>query len=79
MRRFFFDVCTTSGPLPDYEGQEFHLDEDVRKYAEHFVLKLQASDLFVWAGATAEVRNGDGKKLFSIPVQESDCVDASPV
>lgn len=76
MRRLFFDVFTAEGFLYDYEGREFRRDEDARKLAELIALDLEATDAAVWAGSAVEIRDGDGKKLFSIPVQKSDRVAA---
>jgi hypothetical protein len=76
MRRFFFDVSTARGSLYDYEGRAFRRDEDARKLAELVALDLETTEACVWTGSAVEVRNVDGKKLFSILVQESDRVAA---
>ena len=70
MSRFFFDLRVESVRLPDYEGHELSREEDVRRYAEELALKLRKSDVFSLAGAAVEVRSQDGKRLFSIPVEE---------
>ena len=76
MRRLFFDVFTAEGFLYDYEGRVFRRDEDARKLAELIALDLEATDATAWAGSAVEIRDGDGKKLFSILVQKSDRVAA---
>jgi len=71
MSRFFFDLRVESVRLPDYEGHELSREEDVRRYAEELALNLRKSDVFSFADAAVEVRSQDGKRLFSIPVEES--------
>jgi hypothetical protein len=70
MRRFFFDVSTAKGFLYDYEGRFFGKDEDARQLAELIALDLESTDASEWSGSAVEVRNIEGKRLFSVPVQQ---------
>jgi hypothetical protein len=70
MTRFFFDYTTKGQQLFDYRGDEFRNEQCAIEFAEAI-----AQDLFHclagdWHGWTIEVRDPNGIKLFSVPVED---------
>jgi hypothetical protein len=69
MKRFFFDYTTRNETLLDYGGQEFRSAQGALQFAEEIALSLKNSMSNSWTGWTVEVRNPEGKRFYSLPVE----------
>jgi hypothetical protein len=69
MTRFFFDYRTSDQALYDYGGQEFGSVRSAEEFAQMIVQDLSYSLTTDWNGWSVEVRNAEGRKLLSLPVQ----------
>ncbi len=71
MKRFFFDVVTSSSVQYDYQGRVFGNLEDARALAELIALDLSCSEEHKQADEV-QVRNISGNCLFSVAVQQGE-------
>jgi hypothetical protein len=69
--RFFFDYTTEYRSLFDYHGEEFKRLEGASEFALAIAQNLTNSLTGDWAGWSVEVRNAEGKKFFSFPVDNA--------
>jgi hypothetical protein len=69
MTRFFFDYTMKDKSLRDYRGEEFQNAEAAIDFAEATVQVLNHSLAGDWIGWSLEVRNAEGMKLLSVPVE----------
>jgi hypothetical protein len=69
MTRFFFDYRTRDRALYDYEGQEFKSVQSAEEFAQMIVQDLSYSLTDDWHGWSVEVRNAEGGRLLSLPVE----------
>jgi hypothetical protein len=69
--RFFFDYTTKDRRLYDYQGDEFLSSQDAYEFAEATAQSLKNSLKGDWMGWAVEVRNAEGRILFSLPVDVS--------
>ena len=72
MRRFFFDYRAKDGSLFDYRGQEFHSIPAALEFAESIAQDLMHSLTRNWRGWSVEVRNAQGERYFSVPVDNQE-------
>jgi hypothetical protein len=68
MKRFFFDYTAKDRSLYDYQGDNFLSSKDAYEFAQATALSLKNSLAGDWMGWSVEVRNAEGRKLFSLPV-----------
>lgn len=68
MKRFFFDYTTKDRSLYDYQGDVFLSQNDAFEFAQATAQSLKNSLASEWLGWSVEVRNAEGRKLFSLPV-----------
>jgi hypothetical protein len=68
MKRFFFDYATKDHSLYDYQGEEFLSSGDALDFAEATAQALKNSINGDWIDWTVQVRNAEGKNIFSLPV-----------
>jgi len=66
--RFFFDFRARDRALFDYRGDEFRSAEAAIKFAGAIAEDLQHSLAAEWLGWWIEVRNSEGMKFSSLPV-----------
>jgi len=66
--RFFLDYTTQGQSLYDYQGDEFLSSKDAFEFAEATAQALKNSLKGDWTGWSVEVRNAEGRKLFTLPV-----------
>jgi Domain of unknown function (DUF6894) len=71
MTRFFFDYRTSDQALYDYGGQEFRSIRSAEEFAQMIVQDLSCSLTTDWNGWSVEVRNAEGRRLLSLPVEHS--------
>jgi hypothetical protein len=65
--RFFFDYTRADQSLYDYKGDEFLSSKDAFDFAEataQFLVTLEGE----WRGWSIEVRNDQGRKYFTVPI-----------
>jgi hypothetical protein len=65
--RFFFDYTRADEALYDYKGDEFLSSKDAFDFAEataQFLVTLKGE----WRGWCIEVRNDEGRKYFTVPI-----------
>jgi hypothetical protein len=72
MTRFFFDYTMKDESLFDYRGEEFRSACGAADFAEAVADVLRHSMAADWTGWSVEVRNAEGTKLFSLPVDSAD-------
>ena len=72
MIRFFFDYTTKDQSLFDYRGHDFRSPHGALDFAEAIVLDLKHSLQTDWSDWSVEVRNVEGKKIFSLPIGSSE-------
>jgi len=78
MKRYFFDVAARSSVHYDYKGRMFDDLEHVRDIAELIALDIVClAEDDQDATLEVQVRNIDGKKLFSVPVHSPELSAAS--
>lgn len=68
MMRFFFDYATQGQSLYDYRGDEFRSPQAAVEFARVIVEDLKNSLTSDWMGWCVEVRNADGVKFSSLPI-----------
>jgi hypothetical protein len=66
--RYFFDYTTKDQSLLDYQGDEFLSPQGAVEFAETLGQLLSNKLANDWHGWTIEVRNADGKRLFSLQI-----------
>jgi two-component system, chemotaxis family, chemotaxis protein CheY len=79
--RFFFDYTTKDQSLRDYHGEEFRSVEDAFEFAETTAQDLKNNLTRDWMGWSVEVRDAEGTKYFSLPVEtglQATNADAEP-
>jgi hypothetical protein len=69
MTRFFFDYRTSDQALYDYGGQEFRSAQSAEEFAQMIVQDLSHCLTDDWHGWSVEVRNAEGQRLLSLPVE----------
>ena len=75
MMRFFFDYSTKDQSLLDYRGDEFRSAEGAMEFAQAIVQDLGNSLSREWTGWSIEVRDINGSKFCSLPIEASEiCV-----
>jgi hypothetical protein len=68
MTRFFFDYTAKEQSLLDYGGHEFRSSQAAIEFAEAIAQDLKHSLTENWLGWSVEVRNANGMRLLSLPV-----------
>jgi len=68
MKRYFFDYKAKDQSLYDYQSDEFLSSKHAFEFAEATAQSLKNSLNGNWKGWSVEVRNAEGRKLFSLPV-----------
>jgi hypothetical protein len=68
MTRFFFDYTANEQSLLDYGGHEFPSSGAAIDFAQAIAQDLKHSLSGNWLGWCIEVRNANGKRLSSVPV-----------
>lgn len=66
--RFFFDYANKEKVLFDYRGDEFSSPHCAIEFAQATAEHLQCSLFREWLGWFVEVRNAEGRKFCSVPV-----------
>jgi hypothetical protein len=74
--RFFIDYTTTGQSLYDYQGDEFMSSKDAFDFAEATAQSLKNSLDGVWMGWSVEVRDANGRKYSSFPVDAGPRISA---
>lgn len=74
--RFFFDYTTRDRSLYDYRGDEFRTAQAAIEFAAAIAEDLKHSLANEWLGWRVEVRNTEGVKLFSLPVEGAGTISA---
>jgi hypothetical protein len=69
MTRFFFDYRTSDQALYDYGGQEFRSVQSAEEFAQMIVQDLSYSLTTDWNGWSVEVRDAEGRRFLSLPVE----------
>jgi CheY-like chemotaxis protein len=64
----YLDLLTEGEYLYDYKGNEFLGANDAYDFAETTVEVLKNELDGAWSGWSVEVRNAEGRKLFSLPI-----------
>ena len=67
--RLFFDFAAKDQSLRDYQGGDFRTHQSAIEYADAVAYHMKNSLLGDWIGWCIEVRNAEGIKLFSLPVE----------
>lgn len=68
MTRFFFDYAARGKSLYDYRGDEFRSIHAAMEYAGAIAEDLKHSLSDEWMGWWIEVRNAEGAKILTLPV-----------
>ena len=76
MCRYFFDLVGQKRTEYDFRGREISSLEDAFQMAEIIALDLELKSEGEWCGWSVEVRNSDGRHLFSVAVQSVDVIAA---
>ncbi len=71
MVRYFFDCIATDQSLYDYKGSEFPSPESARDFAEAMAQNLRDSLNKEWSAWSIDVRNAEGKRLITLPIETS--------
>jgi hypothetical protein len=71
MKRFFFDYTKKDQLLLDYRGNEFHSSHAAIDFAKAIAQDLKHRICDDWNGWSVEVRNVEGQKFFSLPVESA--------
>ncbi len=66
--RFFIDYTAKGQSLYDYQGEEFLSSNDALDFAKATAQALKNNLAGLWKGWSVEVRNVEGKKYFSLPI-----------
>lgn len=66
--RFFIDYTAEGQSLYDYKGEEFLSSNDAFNFAEATAQALKNDISGLWKGWSVEVRCAEGKKYFSLPI-----------
>ncbi len=72
MTRFFFDYIAKDQSLFDYSGHEFRTVQSAIEFAHAIAQDLSHNLSNNWIGWSVEVRNAEGKKFFSLLVDEQE-------
>ena len=72
--RFFFDYTKKDDSLLDFRGDEFRSPQNAIEFAHATVQHLKNSLTGDWLGWSVEVRNAEGAKFCSIPVDAATAV-----
>lgn len=75
--RFFFDYVTHGQVLYDYLGSDFLSPEHAFDFAQTTAQDLKNSGNGEWRDWSVEVRNAEGAKFFSLPVDVGPQVEAN--
>jgi two-component system, chemotaxis family, chemotaxis protein CheY len=67
--RFFFDYTSPDRSLLDYRGDEFLSPDDALDFAESTTQTMKSDLNGDWIGWSVEVRNAEGIKYFTLPVE----------
>lgn len=68
MMRFFFDYAAQGQAAYDYRGDDFRNPQDAIDFARAIADGLKHSPSEEWAGWCLEMRNRDGVKFVSLPL-----------
>lgn len=68
MTRYFFDYATQGESLYDYRGDEFRTVQAALEFAGAIVEDLKNSLDSKWTGWRIEIRNAQGVKFSSLPI-----------
>ena len=74
MKRFFFDYRTKDQSLFDYGGQEFHSIHAALEFAHAVAHDLTHSLTENWSGWSVEVKNAEGARYFSVPIEGQELI-----
>lgn len=66
--RFFFDYAARDQAMYDYRGDDFRNPQDAIEFAQAIAEDLKHSLFNDWAGWRVEVRNIEGMKFLSLPL-----------
>ena len=69
--RYFIDYTAEGKSLYDYQGEEFLSSSDALDFAQATAQALQNHLGGIWQGWTVEVRSADGKKHFSLLIDNN--------
>jgi hypothetical protein len=69
VNRYFFDYTAKDESLLDYRGHEFRTIQGAIEFAHAIVQDLNHSLCTKWIGWSVEIRNAEGKKFLSVPVE----------
>ena len=72
--RFFFDYTTKDRSLYDFQGDDFHSPQSAIEFAEAIAQDLKCSLSNDWLGWWIEVRNAEGMKFISLPVESAGAI-----
>lgn len=67
--RFFFDYRTRDRSLYDYRGDYFRTPQAAIEFARSIAEDLMHSLTEDWKGWSIEVRNAEGMKFLSLPIE----------
>jgi hypothetical protein len=70
--RFFFDYKRKNQSLYDYHGDEFQSPQGAIDFAEAIAQDLMHSFTSDWLDWWVEIRNAEGMKFFSLPVNSAE-------
>ena len=76
MKRYFFDAVGEQRSVYDYRGRHFASADNAYRLAELIALDYAMKGEDEWLGSSILVRNAEGNKLFSVPIQSSYVVAA---
>jgi hypothetical protein len=74
MKRYFFDLCSSTKLLYDFHGRFLPKWDQACEYAELIALDLEVEG--EWDGWTVVVRESSGKEVFSIPTRQAEAIAA---
>jgi hypothetical protein len=69
--RFFFDYKTQDQSVYDYHGEDFRGPQDAAEYAKAIADHLRQSLSNAWEGWCVEVRNEEGERFISLPLDSA--------
>jgi len=76
MKRYFFDAVGEQRREYDYCGRHLKTAEGAFQLAELIALDYAVKGEDEWVGCSINVRDAEGQKLFSVPIQSSFLVAA---
>lgn len=68
--RFFIDYTAEDQTLYDYKGEDFLNPNDALDFAQATAQALYNHLDSIWKGWSVEVRSAEGKKYFSLPIDD---------